>query len=227
MTESEWFACSDVRFMLEHLEDRVSERKARLFGAAACQLLWQGKDHEPFSSTVQLIEAAADAPAQKKNLKSARASLRELMERGFTSDERLVGKALWQAAWISETLRLPRWLLAATVADTVVAAVMPTGMTTAEAKVRARKQLVSLFCDLVGNPFSPGGVDPAWAASNMSTVQRLAQAIYDDRAFDRLPILADALEDAGCTNQEILAHCRSGGDHVRGCWVVDLLLAKE
>ena len=42
-----------------------------------------------------------------------------------------------------------------------------------------------------------------------------------------MPILADALEDAGCTNQDILNHCRGGGEHVRGCWVVDLLLGKE
>jgi len=59
------------------------------------------------------------------------------------------------------------------------------------------------------------------------TVQSLAQAIYADRAFDRLPILADALEDAGCTDASILEHCRSGGVHVRGCWVVDLVLGKE
>jgi len=51
------------------------------------------------------------------------------------------------------------------------------------------------------------------------------KAIYDDRAFDRLPILADALEEAGCEDQDILGHCRSGGEHVRGCWVVDGLLA--
>ncbi len=56
---------------------------------------------------------------------------------------------------------------------------------------------------------------------------RIAGTIYTDRAFDRLPILADALEDAGCDNAEILAHCRGGGEHVRGCWVVDLILGKE
>jgi hypothetical protein len=57
-------------------------------------------------------------------------------------------------------------------------------------------------------------------------VVKLAQAIYDDRAFDRLPILADALEDAGCHDAGILAHCRGPGPHVKGCWVVDLLLGK-
>jgi hypothetical protein len=67
-------------------------------------------------------------------------------------------------------------------------------------------------------------MDPNWLTS---TVVSLVQAIYDDRAFDRLPILSDALQDAGCENEDILNHCRSGGTHVRGCWVVDLLLGKE
>jgi hypothetical protein len=67
-------------------------------------------------------------------------------------------------------------------------------------------------------------IDGTWLAP---MVTKLALAIYEERAFDRMPILADALEDAGCTNQDILEHCRGGGDHVRGCWVVDLLLAKE
>src|SRR5581483_3643837 len=66
-----------------------------------------------------------------------------------------------------------------------------------------------------------------WLTWNDSLVRRLAQAIYDERAFDRLPILADALEEAGCTNADILNHCRQPGEHVRGCWVVDLLLGKS
>jgi hypothetical protein len=80
-----------------------------------------------------------------------------------------------------------------------------------------------LVRDILGNPFRPVRVDPVWQTG---TVVSLAQAIYDERAFDRLPILADALEDAGCTNADILNHCRQPGEHVRGCWVVDLLLGK-
>ncbi|MBX3398315.1 MAG: hypothetical protein KF873_06205 [Gemmataceae bacterium] len=78
--------------------------------------------------------------------------------------------------------------------------------------------------DIFGNPFRPVAVDPAWLTS---TAVAIAQGIYDDRAFDRLPILADALQDAGCENADILAHCRSEGPHVRGCWVVDLVLGKS
>jgi hypothetical protein len=70
-------------------------------------------------------------------------------------------------------------------------------------------------------------VDPTWLSWNDGVVVNLAQAVYEERAFDCLPVLADALEEAGCTDADILAHCRSVGPHVRGCWVVDLLLLKE
>lgn len=82
----------------------------------------------------------------------------------------------------------------------------------------------ALLRDIFANPFLRIACKPTWLTS---TVTNLAQAIYDDRAFDRMPILADALEDAGCTDAGILEHCRGGGVHARGCWVVDLLLGKE
>jgi hypothetical protein len=75
--------------------------------------------------------------------------------------------------------------------------------------------------------FRPITIDPKWLTWNDGTVPNLAQAIYDERRFEDTPILADALMDAGCHDEEILAHCRGPGPHVRGCWVVDLLLAKE
>jgi hypothetical protein len=68
---------------------------------------------------------------------------------------------------------------------------------------------------------------PASWQSKESTIFQLAQAIYDERAFDRIPILSDAIEDAGCTDANILSHCRQSGEHVRGCWVVDLILGKK
>ena len=80
---------------------------------------------------------------------------------------------------------------------------------------------------IFGNPYRPVIVDSGWLTWNNSTVPKLAQDIYDNRAFDRLPLLADALVSAGCTNEDMLAHCRSGGEHARGCWVVDLVLGKN
>jgi len=83
-------------------------------------------------------------------------------------------------------------------------------------------------CDeIFGNPFLPVTVEPSWLAWNGGTITKLAQAINSERTFDRLPILADALEDAGCTNHNILQHCRQSGKHGNGCWVVDLILCKD
>jgi hypothetical protein len=90
---------------------------------------------------------------------------------------------------------------------------------------RIQAEQAALMRCIYGNPFHPmPAIDAAW---NTSTVATLAQSIYDGRAFDRLPILGDALEEAGCRDAEMLGHCRQAGPHGRGCWVVDHLLGKE
>jgi hypothetical protein len=84
--------------------------------------------------------------------------------------------------------------------------------------------LCSTLRDIFGNPFRPVVYDPEWRTP---TVLALARQMYDSREFSAMPILADALQDAGCDHAEILDHCRGPGPHVRGCWVVDLILGKE
>jgi hypothetical protein len=81
---------------------------------------------------------------------------------------------------------------------------------------------------LFSNPFRPApSVNPAWLKWHNSAVVKLAQGIYADQSFDRLPILADALEEAGCDDPDMLDHLRGPTPHARGCWVVDALLGKE
>jgi hypothetical protein len=90
------------------------------------------------------------------------------------------------------------------------------------------EEQAGLLRDIFGNPFRPlPPLHPDWLAWSDGVIPKLATVIYDDRAFDRLPILADALEEAGCTDTEILSHCRGPRPHVRGCWVLDSLLAKQ
>jgi hypothetical protein len=78
-------------------------------------------------------------------------------------------------------------------------------------------------CDESGRPSYPTTADPSWLTSTVTT---LARQMYESRDFGPIPILADALQDAGCDHPDILAHCRGDGPHVRGCWVVDLILGK-
>jgi hypothetical protein len=82
---------------------------------------------------------------------------------------------------------------------------------------------IALLRDIFGNPFRPAPVDPGWLTG---AVVSLARTMYDSRDFAAMPILADALQESGCDNADVLAHCRGDGPHVRGCWVVDLLLGK-
>src|SRR5262249_35973012 len=91
----------------------------------------------------------------------------------------------------------------------------------------AHAMFFDLPCSTVRIRTEPTGQHSVSPGAAGETVQQLARAIDADRAFDRLPLLADALEDAGCNNADILEHCRSATEHVRGCWVVDLLLGKE
>jgi hypothetical protein len=87
-----------------------------------------------------------------------------------------------------------------------------------------RAAQAALLRDLFGNPFRPVAVDPFWLTPSVVAV---AQTIYEERQFEDMPILADALEEAGCHHPDILGHCRESGEHVRGCWLVDLLLGKR
>ncbi|MCE9566659.1 MAG: hypothetical protein K8U57_31940 [Planctomycetes bacterium] len=91
-------------------------------------------------------------------------------------------------------------------------------------KLLEREVASDLLREIFGNPFRPVAFDPAWGSD---TVMSLAKHIYESRDFSAMPILADALQDAGCDNADILNHCRGNGPHVRGCWVVDLVLGKS
>jgi hypothetical protein len=89
------------------------------------------------------------------------------------------------------------------------------------AEVEEKARQCQLIREIFGNPFRPVRADPSWLTSD---VLLLARGIYDEKAFDRMPILADALQDAGCDNVNVLDHCHEPGEHVRGCWVLDMLL---
>ena len=84
-------------------------------------------------------------------------------------------------------------------------------------------EAVALARDIFGNPFRPATGDPEWLTS---TVVAIARGMYESGDFSAMPILADALQDAGCDSDDVLDHCREGGRHARGCWVVDLVLGK-
>jgi hypothetical protein len=121
-----------------------------------------------------------------------------------------------KAADISWLTSYEAWDEALSAIDATVRATLPAG----------RSHLCALLRDIAGNPFRSVSVKPSWLRYNGGAVQGLAEAIYAEGSFAELPILADALEDAGCVNAELLDHCRNLGEHARGCWAVDAILGR-
>jgi hypothetical protein len=254
MTEAEWLTKSDPEPMLRHLigtdEPRVqaveefpnargSDRKLRLF-ACACYHRVSHLLPDPTSrSTVQIAERFADGAASVAEFLKAEAVVRELMTalepqwRASDGVERvalhptqaalaLAGIVCWsepqKAAWyaaLNAHLEVPY------LADP---AVDVHSQQRWEGEVAEKRAQCELLREMFGNPFRPITLDPAWFTP---TVTALARQMYESRDFYAMPILADALEDAGCDSDEILNHCRGPGPHVRGCWVVDAALDKE
>jgi hypothetical protein len=222
VTEAEWNACSDTQGMLEFVREQASERKLRLFAVACCRRIWHIMD-EPCQASVMTAENFADGNATEEELNDAY----EVAFKLYSSTNELAGVGTSSAEAASDAA-CPTQMKnhAGYAARDAVTAIECTCQTDEEAEkaiLTAQAMQMRIARCVFRNPFRLIAIDPAWRTA---TVAALAEAIYVERAFDRLPILADALQDAGCTNADILGHCRQGGDHVRGCWVVDLLLGK-
>jgi hypothetical protein len=192
--------------MLRCLASGVSERKVRLFAVACCRVIGDAIHSAKGRRAVEVAELHADGLVTDGQRQKAHAAVRRF---------RMAGELAARAS--AGHVRCVGWL---TVRYAVIAARL------LRHQHPARTQC-DLLREIVGNPWRPVAVEPVWLSWNGGAVPMLAQGIYDERAFDRLPILADALEDAGCSDRDILDHCRGPGPHVRGCWAVDLLLGKE
>jgi hypothetical protein len=203
MTEGEWLAATNPRVLLEFRRRKTSDRKLRLFACGYClQIRWLGEEGE---NAVAVAERFADGLVGESALVTAAARLDNQPIR----DERILNFGVLAIACLCTDLNVGTHL--------PNLAELP-GLLENTAVVR-------LIRDIFGNPFRPVTFDPSWRTS---TVVALAQQMYESRDFAPMPILADALQDAGCDHPDILAHCRDPVPaHVRGCWVVDLILGKE
>jgi hypothetical protein len=231
MTEQEWLACADPRAMLEFLRGKASDRKLRFFACACCRLIWRLLTDERSRQAVLVAERLADGQATLDMLIATHADAGEASQLAYTlalvddTNEYPSSAARFASDDLSDVdMHHAASVCAADAAWATSVAIDVKGYRGPNPYVASRKAQAALLHDIFGNPFSSVSVHASWQTR---TVVGLAQAIYDERAFDRLPILADALEESGCANADILNHCREPGPHVRGCWVVDLLLGKE
>jgi hypothetical protein len=225
MTEAEWLGCTDPRPMLEFLGGRASDRGLRLFACACVRRFWSSLVDQRSRKAVEVSELFADGLAREEDLLATSDAAWRVYYRVASSGTARVRQAAYGAA--AATLRIPNpdnpdpsWKQgAAAAASTLVFR-----------KNTEPLLQCHLLWDVMGNPFRPVTLDPAWRTP---AVVSLAQTTYDERHLpagtldaDRLAVLTDALEESGCDNADILSHLRGPGPHVRGCWAVDLLLGK-
>jgi hypothetical protein len=244
MDEAEWLACTDAEKILAFLPGKVSDRKLRLYAVACCRRIWGLMTDERCRRAVEVAEGNADGVAGPEALESARMTAKAAWE---------VGRVAWAAARAAgEPAQEATALTLGAVAEAAEAAAdekasEAAGLAANQAawatqwaaasespdawvmKAEGRPQS-ALLRDIFGNPFRPVTPDPA---CRTPTVISLATAAYEERDLPsghlntiRLAVLADALEEVGA-DHDLMAHLRAPGPHVRGCWAVDLVLAKE
>jgi hypothetical protein len=203
--------------MLDFVQGRVSERKLRLFAAACARLMWDRLPVGLLGDAVETAERFADGLATDEERRSFAHRLYNQPAEQFAG----AGGALFPKD--RENFSAYGLALLA-VNDMRILSRMPGTTGWMMGRLTRGDRQPHLLRDILGNTFRPVTADPAWLTSGIIAT---AEAIYTERAFDRLPILADALEDAGCDNADLLTHLRGDGPHVRGCWAVDLVLGKS
>jgi hypothetical protein len=247
MTEPQWQESASVYPMLMHLHQQCNaarmpggRRRLGLFRCACCRSVWNLFEDESCRRAVEVAERAADGKARREELAVAHheAAAAEAQQQRLCLESR--GDSGWwraeclfqaakAAAWTATTRFDPRWTLIVCMATRAASAIRsPSQPELMAAHAEHDRLQAGLLRDVFGNPFRPLPViDPTWLAWHDRAIPKMAQRAYEERAFEQLPILADALEEAGCSDSELVGHCRGPGPHVRGCWVVDLLLARR
>jgi hypothetical protein len=234
MTEDQWIACQkvdDCLWFLGHgrkvAKSPRGRRKLRLFACACCRQVWDLIQDEDARRLVELAEGWADGTLDQGELDRTRGAAEAAYQRASLASRGCGSMELPRrlAAALQAVLNIvkPECRESARVGSGLARCAVG-GMSGNPVWDAHEAAQLAVLRDIFGNPFRPVVADPSWLTS---TVVSLAEGIYADRAFDRLPILADALQDAGCDGAEVLDHCRGLGPHVRGCWVIDLLLGKS
>jgi hypothetical protein len=194
--------------------ERTSARKLRLYGVACCRRIWSLLEDERSRAAILVAEQYADGLVAEWERAEAETAAAEAASR-LSSDR-------WFTALAAKMIAAERPPVLLVTRYTPVQ-----NMLRPDQEERKQREQSHLLRDIFGPvPIGVGAIDPAWLRWNDEVVVGLARAIYEERAWERLPILADALEEAGCTNGLILTHLRGQGPHVRGCWPVDLFLSR-
>jgi len=206
MTEAEWFAATDAEQLLACDEVDRSPRKLHLLMVGLCRLAWDRHGIPEVRHLFATAEQHAEGTTDPEPVASLRRNYEGLWFRGIPVSSLLASVATIRLALLAFLMEVE-------------------SSTVKEWKLITQATRVATLRDVLDNPFSPVEPDPEWFTS---TAVGLARGMYESRDFSGMPILADALQEAGCENADVLSHCRDPhAVHVCGCWVVDLVLGKD
>ena len=241
MTEADWLTGTDFAAHVRFAADRLSPRRQRLLAAGFCRAVSHLFDHPDLSAALAVVEWYADGRDSIVELEKARQACRVLAQQAHDAYARQVdgdgsgaaGDVRHELAWAvacaaSGQLTVAdvgyRAANAAVQARTGAALLVPVASAASDAAATEQALVMrGVVWDVVGNPFRPVAFAPDWRTD---TAVSLARHMYDSREFSAMPILADALQDAGCDSDDVLNHCRHESGHVRGCWVLDGVLGR-
>jgi hypothetical protein len=213
MTEAEWLTCAEPFELLDSVEEAGAARKTRLFADACCRRIARFLAAAPSRNAIDVSDLYADDSASEGQLIAALSKADAAAEHGGQSRH-----LSHPDPFVTDVIIGVMQTMALSAGGT------PSHDATREAYRAESEAHASLLRDIFGNPLRPVAFSPSWRTD---TAVSLARTMYDTRDFSAMPILADALQDAGCDNEDVLAHCRGPGPHVRGCWVVDSVLGKS
>jgi hypothetical protein len=216
LTELDWLDTPDPESL-----SRADDRKVRLLACAWGFAVWPRMPRDECREAVLVAERYADGAADRGELHQAFLAADGAWKAVPDAVHRRYGRGDRQIRGYRSAKRAAR--VARNAADPGL--MWDTLLRGWWWENGATKYLLTGYLrDLLGHPSRSAVIDPRWRTS---AVTGLAAVVYEEKAFDRLPILADALQEAGCEDQEILGHCRGEGPHARGCWALDSVLGKE
>jgi hypothetical protein len=223
MDENTWWTGDDLAGMKRLACLSHAERKLRLFGCACCRRMWPLLNRKKLRHAIEVAERFADGLASdEERIRANRSVARSIQN--FDVDSTEGQEALYAAVFVLDATNFAGNYAPEMALDALAAAYRHQPIAR-EAEARVQMELLrDIFGPLLIRwiPFAE-----EWREWKRGCVPKLARAIYDDERFDLLPILADALQEAGCTDSDVLAHCHAKARHIRGCWVVDWVLGRN
>jgi hypothetical protein len=254
LTEEQWLTAREPWVMLRHLQQHCTitrvpggRRRLRLFCCACCRQIWHLFEDERCRHAVEVAERYATGEVRKRELHTAWEQCHRLYQQLTAKASRprpRLGEEGAEEEWarvlVQSLAGAAEWTVATSGAlpAAQIVTVACQNASNAHHSVLSRtawRDAPSLgptqsdfLRDIFGNPFAPVvNINPEWLRWNHGTVERLARTLLAERAFDQMPVLGDALEEAGCDDPRVLDHCRQNAPHTLGCWLLELLLGKD